>query len=71
MDAVVQQALDALAAGDDAQIRETLHPYLHWTRADGQVIRGRSRMLAELAGALPAAPASIELRDGQVYRWNE
>lgn len=71
MDAVVARALAALSAGDDVEIRETLHPYLHFTRADGRVIRGRSRMLAELDGTLPVAPASVELRDGQIYRWTE
>ena len=71
MDAVVQRALDALAAGDETEIRETLHPYLHYTRADGTVLRGRTRLLAELDGRVPAAPASIEVRDGQIYRWVE
>ncbi|MBX3195805.1 MAG: hypothetical protein R2717_01650 [Schumannella sp.] len=71
MDAVVRRALDALSAGDGPAIREALHPYLHWTRADGTLVRGRSRMLEELDGRVPAAPASIELRDGQIYRWVE
>jgi hypothetical protein len=68
---MVQRALDALASGDAAQIVELIHPYVHFTRPDGRVIRGRSRMLAELDATLPAAPASIELRDGQIYRWTE
>jgi len=71
MDAVVQQALDALSRADAAAIRELVHPYIHFTRSDGRVLRGRSRMLAELDGAAPAAPASVEVRDGQIYRWVE
>lgn len=67
----MQQALDALSRGDAAAIRELVHPYIHFTRSDGRVIRGRSRMLAELHGTAPAAPASVEFRDGQVYRWTE
>lgn len=68
---MVQRALDALSRGDAAAMRELVHPYVHYSRSDGRVIRGRSRMLTELDGALPAAPASIELRDGQIYRWTE
>ena len=68
---MVQRVLDALSAGDAGAIRELVHPYIHFTRSDGRVIRGRSRMLAELHGTLPAAPASAELRDGQLYRWTE
>jgi hypothetical protein len=71
VDAVAQRALEALAAGDEAVIREVLHPYLHWTRADGSVLRGRTRMLEALAGRPPGEPASVELRDGQIYRWTE
>jgi hypothetical protein len=69
MDAVVQRALAALEDGDVDEIHETLHPYLHYVRADGTVLRGRSKLIAELDGRLPAPPASIELRDGQIYRW--
>jgi len=69
MDAAVRRALDALSACDESEIREALHPYLHYTRADGTVLRGRARLLAELDGRVPPAPASVELRDGQIYRW--
>ena len=68
-DPLVERALEALSAGDDHEIRESLHPYLHWTRSDGSVVRGRSKMLDALAGSVPAPPVEIELRDGQIYRW--
>jgi hypothetical protein len=68
---VVIRALSAMSAADEHEIREALHPYLHWTRRDGAVIRGRSRMLEQLAGSLPELPDEIELRDGQIYRWVE
>jgi hypothetical protein len=71
MDAMVRRALDALAARDEHAIREALHPYLHWTLRDGSVVRGRTKMLDALAGALPGEPVEVELRDGQIYRWTE
>ena len=48
-----------------------LHPYLHWTDDGGVTRRGRNVVLAMLkqAAAPPAEPASVELRDGQIYRW--
>jgi len=61
----------ALADQDRATLRLLLHPYLHWTGADGIIIRGRSKVLAHLddLGTPPERPMSVELRDGQVYRW--
>jgi hypothetical protein len=62
--------LDAVARGDAEGLRLLLHPYLHWTREDGTVLRGRRNVLAALLGAEPPPPPSrVELRDGQVYRW--
>jgi hypothetical protein len=50
-------------------LRRVLHPYLHWTE-DGVTVRGRQKVLARLADRpVVCAPASYELRDGQVYRW--
>jgi len=48
-----------------------LHPYLHWTDGNGKTTRGRSKVMAllELAAEPPTEPASIEVRDGQIYRW--
>jgi hypothetical protein len=71
MDAVVRHARRALADGDWEALRPLLHPYLHWTGPDGVTVRGRSKVLAELARTRPAeAPPTCELRDGQIYRWS-
>ncbi len=60
----------AVAEGDEEALRRLLHPYLHWTRPDGSVVRGRRHVLALLAGAGSVErPSSCALRDGQVYRW--
>jgi hypothetical protein len=59
----------AMDAGEWGELRPLLHPYVHF--ADGGVaLRGRSnvlRHLQESPGARP--PRSVEVRDGQVYRW--
>jgi hypothetical protein len=53
-------------------LRLMLHPYLHWAAADGTQLRGRPKVLARLqTAAPPAEPAAVELRDGQIYRWQE
>lgn len=57
--------------GDRETLRTLLHPYMHWTSTDGAQVRGRVNVLSMLAGsAVPAEPASYELRDGQIYRWD-
>jgi hypothetical protein len=64
--------LDALRTGDAERLRLALHPYLRWTTADGDHVRGRGNVLALLrTRSSLAAPAAYELRDGQVYRWQE
>ncbi len=67
-----EPAAAAWAAMDSEQwdeVRALLHPYLHFT--DGRtVLRGRARVLAHLRDSpRPRPPASVEVRDGQVYRW--
>lgn len=62
----------AWAAMDDADwdtLRALLHPYLHFT--DGRVsLRGRRAVLEHLrAHPTPKPPRTVEIRDGQVYRW--
>jgi hypothetical protein len=59
----------AMEAGDWAELRPLLHPYLHWTDGDADV-RGRNRVLAHLRDhPTPRPPLEVEVRDGQIYRW--
>ncbi|NMO56346.1 nuclear transport factor 2 family protein [Actinoplanes sp. TBRC 11911] len=70
MDRIVAEVIDAAARDDRAALIALLHPYLHWTEA-GRTLRGRNNVFARLEAGPPlTAPASYELRDGQVYRWN-
>jgi hypothetical protein len=72
MDLVVLEAVAAIEGRDWDRLKPLLHPYLHWTRADGQTVRGRIRVLRQLGDRPPSGPpARYELRDGQVYRWIE
>ena len=67
---VVAAARAAMRDRDRETLRLLLHPYLRWTFPDGTVLRGRRNVLAMLESAdTPAAPADVELRDGQIYRW--
>lgn len=61
-----------MIVGDWNLVRLLLHPYLHWTDLEGTTTRGREQVLAMLKQAtrIPAAARSIELRDGQIYRWH-
>ena len=50
-------------------LRMLLHPYLHWTTANGTGFVALRRFMELLqAGPPPAAPIAVELRDGQIYR---
>ena len=41
-------------------------------RPNGTRFRGRTKVMELLqAGPPPAAPIAVELRDGQIYRWQE
>ena len=57
------------------EVRQLLHPYLHFAddRADGGAgvhLKGRNQVLAYLREhPTPRPPSSVEVRDGQVYRW--
>ena len=68
---IARRAHAAIVAKDWATVRVLLHPYLHWTGSDGRTIRGRSKVVDALAHAAeaPPPPTSVELRDGQIYRW--
>ena len=71
MDDLGKRAHAAIVKGDWKAVKSLLHPYLHWTDSDGATFRGRSKVLAmlEQAAHVPAEAQSIELRDGQIYRW--
>jgi len=71
VDEIAQRARAAMIAHDWDAVRALLHPYLLWTDDDGITRRGRNVVLGMLkqAAAPPAEPASVELRDGQIYRW--
>jgi hypothetical protein len=67
---VIDAVVRTLARGDRDELERLLHPYVHWTTAAGETIRGRRKVLAHLADHREGqAPRSFELRDGQVYRW--
>jgi hypothetical protein len=70
VDRIVSDVLSAVDRQDRPRLKTLLHPYLHWTEPR-IAIRGRTKVLARLAASPPPAPpASYELRDGQIYRWN-
>ena len=71
MTAPADGAVRAVLEGTDDERRLALHPYVHWTDAGGVTTRGRTKVLALLAGRALLRPAAVELRDGQVYRWTE
>ena len=67
---VLDRAYEALIHQDWATLRLLLHPFLHFTGPDGVQTRGRTKVLAILTSqAEPDRPTSVELRDGQIYRW--
>jgi hypothetical protein len=72
VDEVTRAAHEAMLARDWDGLRLMLHPYLHWIAADGSRLRGRTKVIARLQNAEPPAePVAVELRDGQIYRWQE
>jgi hypothetical protein len=68
---LVDAVIEAVNAGNAADIRLLLHPYLHFRDGDRE-LRGRSQLLVHFEGLDdPLLPAtSVELRDGQIYRWD-
>lgn len=69
---ITQTAYEAMLTRDCEGLRLLLHPYLHWTTSDGTRIRGRVAVMERLRHAAPpAAPDAVELRNGQIYRWQE
>jgi hypothetical protein len=69
VDLMVRDVLDAVERRDWELVRAALHPYLHW-QEPGLAIRGRLNVIARLAlPPPPTPPSTVELRDGQIYRW--
>jgi hypothetical protein len=72
VDRLVESALEAMRRRDWDRLLTILHPYIRWSAADGERLRGRRNVLAMLAtSSVPAAPSDYELRDEQIYRWTE
>ena len=68
--AAVSDVLDAIERRDWQRLERLLHPYVHWTTAAEEQLRGRRNVIARLSNDPPPAPPSYhELRDGQMYRW--
>lgn len=66
----VSNVLDAIERRDWDRLGELLHPYVHWTTAVEEQLRGRNNVIERLSNDPPPAPPSYhELRDGQIYRW--
>jgi hypothetical protein len=69
MDRMIRAVLSAVERGDQAALKELVHPSVHWNEPRLE-IRGRVKVLARLAAApAPKPPLSYELRDGRIYRW--
>ena len=72
VDEVTRAAYESILDRDWDRLRPMLHPYLHWSAADGTRLRGRTKVIDRLQEAAPPVkPAAVELRDGQIYRWQE
>ena len=72
MDDVTRAAYESMLERDWEGLRLLLHPYLHWNAADGTRLRGRTKVIERLQHAAPPVmPDTVELRDGQIYRWQE
>jgi hypothetical protein len=63
------RAWDLIDRQEWHDVRPLLHPHLHLY--DGDVsLRGRNQVLDHLQDhPTPKPPTSVEIRDGQVYRW--
>lgn len=59
----------AMDAGEWSELHPLLHPLVQWTDA-GVSLRGRNQLLGHLRGhPRPKPPTEVEVRDGQIYRW--
>ena len=67
---IVLELVVAIEARGWPRVEQLLHPYVHWRDSAG-LVRGRRSVLSHLTGSESnSPPASWELRDGQIYRWN-
>ena len=72
MDPLVRRVADAIRQKNWVELKPLLHPYLHWTGANGLTVRGRTKVLETLTSRpVTSNPQSFEVRDGQIYRWVE
>jgi len=72
MEDVVRRAHEAMRSRNWDNLRLLLHPYLRWTRSEGRTVRGRTKVMAMLVERDPPMwPTSVEVRDDQIYRWQE
>jgi hypothetical protein len=63
------QAWDLVEKQQWHDVRLLLHPYLRFDDA-GVSVRGRNNVLDHLRGhPTPKPPVAVEVRDGQLYRW--
>lgn len=63
------EAWSFIDASDWAGLSPLLHPHLHWHDRSVE-LRGRLNVLSHLRSVpTPRPPTSVEVRDGQVYRW--
>jgi hypothetical protein len=68
VDEVTRAAYESILERDWDRLRLMLHPYLHWTAADGTRLRGRTKVIERLQHAAPPVqPVAVELRDGQSF----
>ena len=62
-------AWDALDREDWHELGALLHPYVHW-QDRALALRGRTDVLTHVRTVpTPRPPTSVEIRDGQIYRW--
>jgi len=67
--APVARAWDLVEQQEWGELRPLLHPHVRFRDAEYEV-RGRSQLLAHLRDhPTPRPPATAEVRDEQVYRW--
>lgn len=68
--APAMEAWSLLDQSDWADLGPLLHPHVHW-QDRSIVLRGRLNVLSHVRSVpTPRPPTSVEIRDGQVYRWS-